>query len=153
MIMVSQVLVLQFLRIKIFFSINHWKQNNSTTKKHILSYGINGLLLNSFGYLLYIKITAFGILPTVAITITYPLGIILSYFVHKKYTFHSDVNTRTIKSLSKFIIIYLFGYLLNFIILYIFHELFNLPHEVVQIFAILLLIFILFNLNRRFVFK
>ena len=120
--------------------------------KLFILYAKNGVIVNLIGYFFYILMTTFGFDPITTISITYPFGIMLSFFFHNRYTFNT-VHKNRLLSILKYLFVYFIGYLINLIILIIFHKKLLLPHEVVQIFSIVFISLVLFTLNRKFIFN
>jgi putative flippase GtrA len=120
--------------------------------KLFILYAKNGVIVNLIGYFFFILMTTFSFDPITTISITYPFGIMLSFFFHNRYTFNK-VHTNRLLSILKYLFVYFIGYLINLIILIIFHNKLLFPHEVVQIFSIVVISLVLFTLNRKFVFK
>ena len=125
----------------------------SKTTFQILRYGLNGVLLNGIGYCFYLLATRYGLRPILAVTILYPIGIILSFFTHKVFTFKVVKHQSTSKGLITFVTVYFLGYLLNITLIYIFHNMFKFPHQVVQFCSIIIVAFFLFCLNKFIVFN
>lgn len=121
--------------------------------KHFFLYARNGVILNLFGYIIYILMTSLGCDPFLTITITYPIGIMLSFYFHNRYTFNSIKKNKRLTSIFKYLFVYLLGYLINILILFVFHKKLLFPHEAVQVFSIIVISLVLFSLNRKYVFK
>jgi putative flippase GtrA len=126
---------------------------DSKTTFQILRYGLNGFLLNGIGYCFYLLATRYGLSPILAVTILYPIGIILSFFTHKVLTFKVVKSQKTSRELTTFITVYFLGYLLNVTLIYIFHNMLKLPHQVIQFCSIIIVAFFLFCLNKFIVFN
>ena len=120
--------------------------------KLFILYAKNGVIVNIIGYFFYIIMTAVGFDPITTISVTYPFGIMLSFFFHNRYTFNK-IHKNKLLSILKYFFVYLVGYLINFILLVIFHKKLLFPHETVQIFSIVVISLVLFTLNRKFVFR
>lgn len=116
-------------------------------------YAKYGLILNLIGYLLYLALTESGISPFISVSITYPLGILLSYYFHSRYTFEHKGTRNEYKSISKYTFIYVTGYLLNIIVLYFLHNTLQISHKISQIIAVIIAPFYFFLCNKYWVFK
>ena len=116
-------------------------------------YAKYGLILNLFGYLLYIALSESGLSPFISVSITYPLGILLSYYFHSRYTFRHKSTRNDYKSISKYIFIYVTGYFLNIIVLLFLHNTLHIPHEIAQLIAIIIAPFYFFIGNKYWVFR
>jgi putative flippase GtrA len=129
----------------------------SITKKYISKefkrYIFYGLFINGIGYILYILITSLGLNPLLTITVFYPINLLIGYFTHLKHTFKvkNDHNFR--KRFLNYIIVYILGYILNISFIYIFHNKLSYPHQLVQLFSIFSIAFLLFFLNKLFVYN
>ena len=109
-----------------------------------------GVIQNTIGYLVYLSLTWSWFDPKTAVTITYPVGFIIGYYGHFKYSFSYKGNHY--KGTVRYIIAHVLGYLTNISILYIFYDLMGFDHRAVQIFAIGILVVFFFLLYKYFVF-
>lgn len=116
----------------------------------IIRYGVIGILTNLMGYLVYLLLTFFLLDPKITVSILYPLSALIAYFSHMKHSFLYQ-GKRT-GSLLRYILVYLMGYFLNITLILILHEKFQIPHQMVQVVAIVLVGFLLFFLLKYFVF-
>ena len=116
-------------------------------------YASNGLILNLIGYLLYLALTESGFSPFISVSITYPMGILLSYHLHSRYTFKNEKERKDFKSIFKYTFIYVTGYFLNIIVLVFLHKIILLSHEFAQIIAIAIASIYFFMANKFWVFK
>lgn len=132
------------------YLINNIYTNNLP---QFITYARNGLILNLFGYLLYLALTESGFSPFISVSITYPLGILLSYYFHSRYTFQYEAKRNYYKSLLKYIFIYISGYLLNITVLYFLHNLMLLSHVIAQLIATIIAPIYFFTANKYWVFK
>lgn len=140
------------LGLKLSYSITIIFLDSKTTSQ-LLRYAFNGLLLNGIGYCFYLLATRIGLSPILAVTILYPIGIILSFFTHKLFSFKVVKSQKTFRDLITFTTIYFLGYLLNISLIYVFHNIFKWPHQIVQFCSIIIVAFFLFFLNKFFVFN
>lgn len=113
-------------------------------------YGLVGLVNNLRGYLIYLLITWLWLDPKLAVTLMYPIGAVIAYFGHSKYTF--AFGGHTVHGIARYVFAHLIGYGVNVGILYFFSDLMGYPHQLVQIAAILMVAGILFILFRYYVF-
>ena len=118
-----------------------------------IRYAITGLALNLFGYLLYIVVTWFGMEPMFAVTIFYPVGVLYSYFAHKRFSFQHSGGSRNYQLLVRYIAVYAIGYIINIGLLSFFHNRLGYPHHWVQASAIFIVGVFLFVALKLFVFK
>jgi putative flippase GtrA len=118
--------------------------------RHIILYGIVGLILNFALYCIYLLLCYF-IDPKLSMTLVYGVGVIIGYFSHKKITF--DHEGDYVKTLYRFGIAHVTGYLINLITLYFFVNLAGYRHEAVQAISILVIAIYLFFVFKFWVFS
>ena len=103
-------------------------------QKRFIKFISVGLLNTLVTYITFYLLLSLGINYKVAATVGYILGILNSYIWNKYWTFKSK---KTIKvEFAKFIIVYLFSYIVNIITLTIFVEIFDMIPEIGEIFGI-----------------
>ncbi len=115
-----------------------------------MRFAIIGVLSNLAGYLVYLLITSLGIGPKLALSILYPVGILLSYFGNRNWTF--DAKGQGISSGARFFLAYGLGYVLNFLMLVIFVDRLGYAHQLVQAAAVIVVALFLFVATKFFVF-
>lgn len=117
----------------------------------LLRYGVVGLALNGLGYLLYLALTfGAGADPLWVVGVLYPVSVAASFFLNRRWTFnHSGSASR---SLGRFVMAHVGGYLLNLGLLWLFWSWLGLPHPLVQAAAIFIVAAYLFMVFRIFVF-
>jgi putative flippase GtrA len=119
--------------------------------KSLLKYAIVGALSNILAYCLYLALTYFELSPQSAISILYPAAVIISYSGHKKYSFsHTGEH---IKTVIKFLIVHLIGYLISIQMQNYFHDQLQIPHQYVQVVVIITVAFFLYVNFNYFVFN
>jgi putative flippase GtrA len=116
----------------------------------LIRYGVVGLLTNLAGYLVYLLVTWAWLEPKLAVTLLYPVGVIAGYFGHARYSFAYRGRTRT--GLARYLLAHVVGYGTNIALLYVLTDLLGLPHQAVQMVAIVVVAGVLFMLFRFFVF-
>jgi putative flippase GtrA len=116
----------------------------------LIKYGLVGIISNSIGYLIYFILTYLWISPQVAITILYFIGALIGFFGNKNFTFSHQGSQLTAG--IRYLITHFIGYLFNLFILFIGVNQFGYPHQIVQIFAILIVAVFLFLSFKYFVF-
>lgn len=116
----------------------------------LVRYGVVGIANNLVGYLLYLGVTWSGVDPKLTVTLMYPVGALIGYFSHARYSF-SYRGGRT-RGLFRYVIAHVIGYGANVSLLYIFSDRMGYPHQLVQAMAIFLVASLLFVLFRYFVF-
>lgn len=120
------------------------------TVLQLVRYGVVGVANNLVGYLIYLGVTWLGVDPKLAVTIMYPIGALIAYFSHARYSF-SYRGDRT-RGLFRYVIAHVIGYGANVSLLYIFFDRMGFPHQLVQAMAIFIVAGLLFVLFRYFVF-
>lgn len=117
----------------------------------LIRYGVVGIANNSLGYVFYLLLTWEWLDPKLAVSLLYPIGALIAYYSHAKYSFeYTGQHSRT---LIPFAITHGFGYLTNITLLYVLVDLYLLPHQLVQILAIFVVAGLLFVLLKFFVFS
>lgn len=116
----------------------------------LFRYGLVGFSSNLTAYFVYLIITNWGIEPKKAMTMVYILGVFISFVGNRKWTFqHHGDNRRTI---ARYVVAHLLGYLLNWLILFIFVDFLGFAHQWVQAVAIIVVASFLFVVFQHFVF-
>ena len=114
-------------------------------------YAVVGLLSNLAGYLLYLLLTYAGMGPKSAMTLLYVVGVALSYYFNRGWSFGHQGNPG--EAFARYGIAYALGYLLNFGLLWLGVDRLQLPHQFIQIVAIFVVAVFLFLLHRFWVFS
>ena len=115
--------------------------------KKITTYGINGIINTLITYSLFIFLS--GIIDyRLAIIIIFPLGVLISYFLNKKFVFKKENGNIII-----FFIVMITMLLTNLSITWFLVELGNMSKEISQALAICIAFIVGFLLNKRFSFK
>jgi len=126
---------------------NRFKNNDAHVFKR---YVLFGLASNFSIYMIYLLITFLGMDHKLAMTILYFIGTMISYFGNKTWTFRHKGKISS--SFIKFCFTYLLGYFLNLFLLFYFVDILEYPHQIVQIFSVILIAVILFLLSKFLVF-
>lgn len=133
-----------------------WK-NDMRSKKNfreaiiqVVRYGVVGVINNFLGYLIYLGLTWRWLDPKAAVSLLYPIGVIIGYFGHAKYSFSYQGSATD--GVVRYAIAHCIGYGLNILILWAFADKMYFPHQVVQAVAIIVVAGALFILFRFFVF-
>jgi putative flippase GtrA len=116
----------------------------------MLRYGMVGALTNFLGYLIYLLITALWLDPKVAVTLMYPIGALIGYAGHARYSF--AYSGRNSYGFLRYVIAHLIGYGVNIGLLYFFSDRLGYAHQLVQAVAIVVVAGVLYVLFRYFVF-
>lgn len=116
----------------------------------LVRYGVVGVANNLVGYLIYLGVTWLGVDPKLVVTIMYPIGALIAYSSHARYSF--SYRGDNVSGLFRYVIAHVIGYGANVSLLYIFFERMGFPHQLVQAMAIFIVAGLLFVLFRYFVF-
>ena len=115
--------------------------------KKITIYGINGIINTIITYSLFIFLSNI-IDYRLSIIIIFPLGVLISYFLNKKFAFKKEKGNVII-----FFIVMTIMLLTNLSITWILVELGNISKEISQALAICTAFIVGFLLNKRFSFR
>ena len=115
--------------------------------KKFIKYGIVGIINTIITYPSFILLSNI-IDYTLAIIIIFPLGVLLSYFLNKKFTFTKEKGSMII-----FFIVMTAMFLTNFLTTWILVEFVNIIKEISQGIAIVIAFIIHYLLNKKFSFK
>jgi len=116
----------------------------------VLAYGLVGVTHNLLTFVLFLLLTWKWLDPKIAVTLLYPVGALIGYFGHAKFSF--SFSGANLIGLSRFFITHIIGYLTNVLILFVFVDLLGYPHFVIQAIAIFAVAGVLFFLFRYYVF-
>ena len=117
----------------------------------VIRFGIVGLSSNLILYLLYLGLTSLGLAPKLAMSILYVVGVLQTFVVNKKWTFHHHGHLSV--AFIRYISLYAFGYLINLGILIAMVDRLGYPHQWIQGLTILILAVFLFTLQKLWVFR
>ena len=123
---------------------------SSSTLRQVIRYSLVGISNNLLGYLIYLLVTWLWLDPKVAVTMMYPIGALMGYFGHARYSFAYQGDT--LHGLARYVIAHLIGYGVNIGMLYGLSDRLGFPHQLVQAAAIVAVAGILYLLLRYFVF-
>ncbi len=112
-------------------------------------YAIVGIATNVVVFLAYLVLTRYGLEHKMAMTSLYVLGTSQAYLLNRHWTFAH----RSRGALSRFIIAYATGYLLNWLGLCMFVDRLGMQHQLVQGFLVATIALLLFHIQRRWVFR
>jgi putative flippase GtrA len=115
-----------------------------------IRYGVIGLGLNAAGYAAYLTLTHTVLGSRSAMTITYFFGVLIGFLLNRRITFRFDGDSR--QALMRYIGAYAIGYGINFAGLWLFADYYGVPHEIVQGAVMVVLVVVLFLLQRYWVF-
>ena len=81
----------------------------------LLRYGLLGVATNSVGFVIYLIFTYLGTTPKITMTFLYGVGIAISFWGNRKWTFMHNGNVKG--SGFRYVIAYAVGYFINLAIL------------------------------------
>ena len=120
-------------------------------RQQFFKYVFVGVCSNAALYVVYLLLTMSLLSPKVGMTITYMLGIGLTFIFNRSWTFeHRGPGN---PALVRYVTAYLSGYLLNLLALSFFVDQLQCPHQIVQACMVIFLAMYLFTLQRTWVFK
>ena len=141
----KQALAWQFSMHKYFVALSR-----DSFFSQLVSYGVVGIAINLAGFVIYLLLTWKWLDPKVAISLMYPIGAIMGYLGHSKFSFYYAGSH--LLGLLRYVISHLIGYGTNIVILYIFVDLLGYPHPLMQAIAIFVVAGVLYLLFRYYVF-
>ena len=115
--------------------------------KKLIKYSIVGIINTIITYPSFILLSNI-IDYTLAIIIIFPLGVLLSYFLNKKFVF-----TKEKANMFVFFLVMTTMFLINFLTTWILVEFGNIIKEISQGLAICISFFVHYLLNKKFSFK
>jgi putative flippase GtrA len=116
----------------------------------LFRYSINGIFLNTLGFLIYLFLTYLRIDPKLAMSITYIFFLIIGFFWHKQFSF---MSSNIVPSKFRFLLVHFSAYFINLALLFLFVDLLQFKHQYVQGFTIILVAIYLYLMLNRIVFK
>jgi len=122
----------------------------TSTQREFVRYATVGLVSNLALYLIYILLTNDLLQPHAAMTIMYAIGVLGTFVFNRNWTF-AYLGTGWIP-LMRYILVYVFGYVVNFLMLTVLVDKFGYPHEIVQGGLILFLAVLIFLAQKLWVF-
>lgn len=118
--------------------------------KQLIIYGAVGLCLNLILYAIYLLIVLLGADPKSSMTLVYLAGVGLGFYSHRAITFShtGDIG----KSVTRYLVAHIIGYLINLACLFIFVDLLGFKHQIIQALSILIVALYLFFIFKLWVF-
>lgn len=124
-------------------------RDNPTTRSAV-RFLVVGATNNLVMYGLFVLLTLRGVLPVPAATITYVLGMAVSFVAHSRFTFRHRGDRRP--AMIRFVLANVAGYLLNVGLLHLLIVL-GLPAVVAQLIAVAVVATLLFVAMKLWVFR
>jgi len=106
---------------------------------------------NSLGYGIYLLITWLGVGSIVGMSMVYASACLASFIGNKNWTF--GAKTRSRKLLPRYLVVQLAGYLTNLALLLVLYGSLRVPHQLVQLLAMVVVAIELFLMNKYYVFR
>lgn len=123
---------------------------SNRTPRQLIKYTLAGLTSNTILYLFYIALTSLNISPKPAMSLVYSLGVLLTFFLNKNWTFQSKASNHRI---FRHLLAYCLGYLLNLLILFVLVDHLGYPHQIIQGIAVICIALFLFFVQKAWVFR
>ena len=118
----------------------------------LFRYALVGLSINAMMYFVYLILTEFYFSPFSSVLLLYPLGVLVGFFTHRRFTFKLSSQKWSFFDLSKYVFLYVIGFFLNLLLLYVFFKRLGYPHQLVQLASIFIIAVFLFISIKLFVF-
>ena len=109
-----------------------------------------GALVNIGLYVLYLAITRFPVIPEVAMTIVYLVGIATTFHFNRTWSFRSQNSA--IPSFIRYALVYATAYFLQLGLFFVFYKTIGWPHEAVQDLSIIVAAVFIFCCLKLWVF-
>ena len=119
--------------------------------KEFTRYALVGVAVNGCGFLLYILFITLGVSPVLTISIFYPIGIGLTFYLNKKWSFNH--KGRISATAARYLIAYVGCYVLNVSVLKYFSGYWGFSPLVVQAVAVVVIVPLLFVPQKLWVFR
>ena len=117
----------------------------------LLRYGLLGVATNSVGFVIYLIFTYLGTTPKITMTFLYGVGIEISFWGNRKWTFMNNGNVTG--SGFRYVIAYAVGYFINLAILIVMADKLGYAHQWVQALAVFIVAAFLFIAFKFYVFR
>jgi putative flippase GtrA len=122
-----------------------------TTSRQFYKYLAVGGAANAFGYGVYILLTSLGVGAFLSVSLVYTSACLMSYLANKSWTFVSEL--RHSRAIPRYVGVQILGYLTNLLMLAVFYWGLGVPHQLVQLVAIVFVGLELFLFNKYYVFR
>lgn len=106
---------------------------------------------NAVGYGIYLLITWLGVAAIQGMTLVYLCACSASFIGNKRWTFEDRTRNRML--LPRFAYMQIVGYFTNLFLLLVLYRHFGLPHQCVQLLAMVVVAIELFLLSKYYVFR
>ncbi|OCB23473.1 hypothetical protein A5674_24230 [Mycobacterium malmoense] len=119
-------------------------------RAQFIRYVLIGFALNAALYAAYLFLTSWMMGSETAMTITFSVGVLLSFIANRSITFRH--RGHRFAALGRYLTSYAVVYLINFCALWIFAGRIGVPHQIVQACAIFVLALLAFIMQKYWVF-
>ena len=116
-----------------------------------LRFGAVGIVNNGTTYALFVLLTFLGVAPYLAVTVSYAVGMFISFFGNQRVTFKHAKRTKA--SVYRFLIVNAIGYALNLLLLWVFVTLWGWSAIPAQLVAIVIVAVNTFIVMRLWIFR
>lgn len=113
-------------------------------------FAIVGVCSNGALYLAYIGLSLAGMGHKTAMTVTFVLGILVTFALNRSWSFQSTRPAGG--AFVRYAATYIFGYAVNLLALLLLVDLAGFPHQLVQALMVVLVATMMFIMQRRWVF-
>ena len=121
------------------------------THQQFLRYALVGLASNAVLYLGYLGLTWGDMGHKTAMSLLYAIGVLQTFMFNRRWTFRHRGGV--FKSMRRYAVTYISGYVFNLVGLLVLVDRFELPHRPVQGVLILLIAIMIFLLQRFWIFS
>ncbi len=121
-----------------------------TIHRQALRFVIVGVASNAIAYLLYLGLCELGLTPRLAMTITYVLGVIVTFVGNRRWTFGHTGHIST--AAKRHLALYGLGYAANWLVLTIGVYRLGIAHQLVQGCMIVFLASVFFMAQKYWIF-
>jgi putative flippase GtrA len=118
--------------------------------RQLATFALVGLTLNAALYAAYLALTAAGMAPQAAMTLTYLAGVLIGFLLNRRIVFRFEGDGGA--ALLRYVIAYAGGYVVDYAALDVFVDRLGFPHPLVQGAMILILAAALFLLQKFWIF-
>jgi len=122
----------------------------SPTQWQFAKFAVVGFASNLTLYGYYLLLTIASLKPHAAMTIAYATGMLLTFLLNRNWTFAYLGPGKS--AVGRYVLVYVFGYVINFLMLSIMVNHLGYPHEIVQAGLILFLATAFFVVQKFWVF-
>lgn len=116
-----------------------------------IRYAIVGLVSNLVLYIFYLILTSYGMGHKLSMSLLYAMGVLQTFYINRRWSFVHQGSAH--KALIRYVAAYASGYILNLVILMVLVDRYGLPHQIVQGAMIIFLAFMLFLMQRYWIFR